>query len=664
MCEKSEKQFAGLTTPSQCQVQLFLEGQSFNLYHTPSRILLEILNYLMQTTNHLCSLRIPMTNPVGLNSNIFSIFNLILTLFCLSLSFWSVAGSIDKPNIIFIFTDDQRFDALGFLHPVLETPNIDRLAERGVYFPNAFVTTPICASSRATVLTGLHEQRHGFTFRTPPLNMKFLQKSYPKLLRDNGYTTGFVGKNGMSLDKDRIELLFDYYVPVSIKPYIQIRDGEEIHATDYTAKKAAEFIKNTANPFVLSVWFNAPHAEDSDPEQFIPPQRYNNLFSGIDFPDPPTSDPNFFSMQPEFLQDSLNRVRWAWRWTPQLYDSMMSGYLAMIKGVDDAIGEILEQTVTSGVADRTVVIFMSDNGYFIGERGFAGKWLAYEPSIRVPLLIYDPRLDSTQQGRILPQTALNIDLPETILDLAGVEIPHSMQGRSLVPLLNGDNPDWRNDFFIEHFFTFPPKVVIPPHESLRSTDLKYIHYTEQDYEELYNLNDDPYEQFNLANQPVYRAQLDIFRKRTIELKRLYSGFEMNAGLSDAWYNPDTNGQGFFITIFPDRGQVSLAWFTYDTEPPAVDVMAVLGDPGHRWLIALGEFSGNRAVMDVSYATGGLFDSTTPTTEVYDGTITLTFTGCNSGTVEYNIPSINQQGTVPIERIVGDNIALCEALISE
>jgi arylsulfatase A-like enzyme len=409
-------------------------------------------------------LRISMPDLDRLNPNTFSVFKLILVLFCLGLPISPVAGSNDRPNIIFIFSDDQRFDALGFLHPILETPNIDRLAEQGVHFPNAFVTTPICASSRATVLTGLHEQRHGFTFRTPPLNMKLLQESYPKLLRDNGYTTGFVGKNGMGLDKERIELLFDYYVPVNRNPYIQIRDGEEIHATDYTARKAVEFIRNTSSPFVLSVWFNAPHAEDSDPAQFIPPQRYSSLYSGIDFPDPPTSDPGFFLKQPEFLQDSLNRVRWSWRWTPQLYDSMMSGYLAMIKGVDDAIGEILEQTVTSGVADRTVVIFMSDNGYFIGERGFAGKWLAYEPSIRVPLLIYDPRLDSDQQGRVLTQTALNIDLPETILELAGIEIPESMQGRSLVPLLNGDNPDWRNEFFIEHFFTYPPEVVIPPHE--------------------------------------------------------------------------------------------------------------------------------------------------------------------------------------------------------
>jgi hypothetical protein len=141
-------------------------------------------------------------------------------------------------------------------------------------------------------------------------------------------------------------------------------------------------------------------------------------------------------------------------------------------------------------------------------------------------------------------------------------------------------------------------------------------------------------------------------------------FEMNAGLSDAWYNPVTDGQGFFIVVFPDLGKVSLSWFTYDTEQPSEDVVANLGDPGHRWLNALGRYSGNQAVLAVKIASGGLFDTPAEEAEVTrtrDGTIILTFDDCNSGTVEYDIPSVVRQGIVPIERIVGDNIALCEAL---
>jgi DNA-binding beta-propeller fold protein YncE len=140
--------------------------------------------------------------------------------------------------------------------------------------------------------------------------------------------------------------------------------------------------------------------------------------------------------------------------------------------------------------------------------------------------------------------------------------------------------------------------------------------------------------------------------------------EMNVGLNDAWFNPVTNGQGFFITVFPDIGYVSLSWFTYDTERPGAGVTANLGEPGHRWLNALGAFSGNQAVMDISFATGGLFDTATEISEVSDGTMTLTFDDCESGTVEYSIPSIGQQGTVPIQRVVSDNIAFCEALAEQ
>ena len=137
--------------------------------------------------------------------------------------------------------------------------------------------------------------------------------------------------------------------------------------------------------------------------------------------------------------------------------------------------------------------------------------------------------------------------------------------------------------------------------------------------------------------------------------------EMNAGLNDAWYYPVTNGQGFLITVFPEIGYVSLSWFTYDTVRPDAGVTANLGEPGHRWLNALGAYSGNQAVMDISITSGGLFDTQTEVTEVIDGTIILTFSDCRTGTVEYDIPSINQQGTVPIQRVVGDNIPLCEAL---
>lgn len=194
----------------------------------------------------------------------------------------------DRPNIVVLITDDQRHDSVGFLHPVLETPNMDALADAGVWFSNAFVTTPICSASRASILTGLHERTHGHAFGSPiPLDM--LENSYPRLLRNAGYTAGFIGKNGTRLDEERQELLFDDYHQVDITPYIQIREGELNHATDYTARKAVDFIdgQSSAQPFLLTVAFHAPHAEDGDPRQFIPPERLTDLYQGVDHPDPP-----------------------------------------------------------------------------------------------------------------------------------------------------------------------------------------------------------------------------------------------------------------------------------------------------------------------------------------------------------------------------------------
>lgn len=430
----------------------------------------------------------------------------------------------DPPNILVLVTDDQRHDAVGFLHPVLETPHMDSLADAGVWFANAFVTTPICSASRATLLTGLHERTHGHAFGEQ-IPVAILAKSYPQLLRNAGYVTGFVGQNGINLNEERRQLLFEHYQQVNRTPYLQVRDGELIHATDYMAKKAVEFIEaqRSAQPFLLTVAFHAPHAEDGDPQQFIPPVRFADLYQGIDHPEPPLSDAAFFNGLPIFLQESLNRVRWFWRWTPELYDSMLSSYLAMIHGVDDAVGEILLALDANGFYDNTVVILVSDNGAFIGERGFAGKWLAYEPSIRIPLIISDLRSGEGMRGSTVHEIVLNLDVPETILDFAGVEIPSVMQGRSLRPFVQGSSPVWRTDTFLEHTWTRPPTAVIPRHESLRSEEMKYIHYIDHGREELYDLDTDPHEAVNLAGDAAWSYELLSMRERTVELREFYSG---------------------------------------------------------------------------------------------------------------------------------------------
>jgi arylsulfatase A-like enzyme len=273
------------------------------------------------------------------------------------------------------------------------------------------------------------------------------------------------------------------------------------------------------------VSFNAPHADDGDERQYIWPEAMDTLYVDMEIPDPPLSEPAFFDALPEFLKEaSLNRVRWYWRFdTREKAQHMTKGYYRMISGVDAAIGRILDELETLGIADNTIVVLMGDNGYFLGERGYAGKWLPYDLSIRVPLIVYDPRVENRMRGATPSLPVLNIDIAPTLLDLGGVEVPAIMQGRSLAPLLAGESPaDWRTYFFVEHLFDHPE---IPKHEGVRGERFKYARYFEQVpvYEELYDLLEDPMETRNLAADPDYLEVLEEYRRLTNERRDEYGG---------------------------------------------------------------------------------------------------------------------------------------------
>lgn len=434
----------------------------------------------------------------------------------------------ERPNLLFIVTDDQRFDMLGVVNPILHTPNMDRLANEGLRFENAFVTTPICAASRASLLTGAYERTHQFTFGTPPLAADFTDQSYPTLLREAGYHTGFIGKFGVRTEEGATDTMFDTFLPLWTDPYFKEQeDGSVRHLTDITADESIAFLRSTelTRPFALTVSFNAPHADDADERQYIWPEAMDSLYGAAEIPDPPLSDPAFFDALPEFLREaSLNRIRWYWRFdTPEKAREMTRGYYRMISGVDEAIGRILDELESLDMAENTVVFLMGDNGYFLGERGYAGKWLPLDLSIRVPLVVYDPRTEDRLRGSTPSLPVLNVDIAPTLLDLAGIEAPATMQGRSLAPLLAGEGPgDWREDFFVEHLFENPE---IPKHEGVRGERFKYARYFEQApiYEELYDLLEDPMETQNLSNDPGYRDVLEELRRRTDELRDEYGG---------------------------------------------------------------------------------------------------------------------------------------------
>ena len=434
-----------------------------------------------------------------------------------------------RPNILFVLTDNQRHDLLGSApNPIIHTPTLDRLASRGTRFTHAFATTPICAASRASILTGLYERRHQFTFDAPPLRSDLARTSYPALLRQAGYRTGLIGKLGIEsrgigdiVDiagaPEIIPELFDHldnyehWTPAGYE--IPQDDGSVRHLTDLTGDKAIAFIRDSRQPFCLSISFNAPHAQDDDPRQYIWPESEDLLYADTVFP--PIADPTEFDALPPFIQNSESRRRWGLRYdTPEKYQRSMRGLYRMVSGVDRNLGRILSELERLGIADQTVVVFSSDHGMFYGERGLSDCWLLHEESLRVPLLVYDPR---EQRSRATcDRMVLNIDIAPTLLALAGLPAPEGCQGRSLVPLLGAEPVHWRRDFLCEHHFAHPG---IPKSEGLRTEKWKYFRYYEEEppYEALYDLETDPGERTNLAADPAAAQQLQSLRARCDQL---------------------------------------------------------------------------------------------------------------------------------------------------
>jgi arylsulfatase A-like enzyme len=224
---------------------------------------------------------------------------------------------------------------------------------------------------------------------------------------------------------------------------------------------------------------------------------------------------------PPFVKESMNRIRWYWRFdNPDKYQKMVKGYYRMISGIDQGLGRLRTELKKSGQDKNTVIIFMADNGYFLGERGFAGKWTMHDLSIRVPLIISDPRIPAAQKGRVEQNMTLNVDITPTILDLAGVPIPDAMHGRSLMRMINNKNVDGREEILTEHLWDQPD---IPQTEAVRTDEWKYIRYPQHpEYEELYHLQKDPVEKNNLASDKEYASIRKMLENKCNALITEYS----------------------------------------------------------------------------------------------------------------------------------------------
>ncbi len=403
----------------------------------------------------------------------------------------SLAGTSRRPNLLFLLSDDQRADLLGCAgHPVLKTPNLDRIASAGIRFTNHFCATAICCTSRASIFTGLHEKAHRISNFTTRLSREHIALSYPHLLRHAGYRTGFVGKYGVGGDGAPPEL-FD----VSHGNPGPERPGQ----SHELGRQAIDFLEQAkaSEPFCLSVSFRAPHARDPDPKQYLYDAEEASLYRDVNVPVPLKADPKFFDRMPAFVRNSESRARWKLRFTtPEQYQESVKSYFRLISGVDQVVGSVLAKLEQKGLAENTVVIYSSDNGYFLGERGLADKWYLYEESIRTPLLIADPRMPSRLRGTTRREMTLNLDLSPTLLDLAGLNAPEAVQGRSVKPMLEGRRTTWRKEWFYSHLFPgVPPRVVIPRSEGIRTARMKYIRWIDSEplEEEVYDLERDPEE---------------------------------------------------------------------------------------------------------------------------------------------------------------------------
>lgn len=453
--------------------------------------------------------------PVGKN-NLRSVSVFVAALF-VAFSFAERTHS-PRPNLIFLLTDDQRWDTLGtYGNDLIHTPVLDGLAERGVVFENMFVTTSICASSRASIMTGQYVRRHGIWDFASELSDEQLSQSYLGALKKAGYKLGFIGKWGVGNPPGDF-FDFDRAFPGQGNYRVEI-SGQKHHLTSIMGDQAVEFIETVEAdvPFCLSISFKAAHVQDSydlNEEPFPFDRRLEHLYNNVEIPPPATSAGSFFEKLPLFLQNSENRMRWAVRfWGPQRYQESVKGYYRLISGVDASVKKIVETLKRQQLLDNTIIIFTGDNGFFLGEHGLAGKWLPHEVSIRVPLFIYDPRRPPSRRSELV----LNIDLAPTMLELAGLSPPKSMQGRSLVPLMKNERLPWRNEFFYEHHYEHPR---IPPTEAVRTAAFKYIRYLKSKplYEELYDLANDPEEKENLADLVKFRLQLQEMRARWERLR--------------------------------------------------------------------------------------------------------------------------------------------------
>jgi arylsulfatase A-like enzyme len=443
------------------------------------------------------------------------------------------------PNIVVFMTDDQRHDAMSVAgNRILRTPHMDRIAQDGTRFSEAFVTNSLCGPSRASFLTGLYSHAHGYISNADPPafgHQKGIQDAttYVDLLRQAGYRTAIVGKwhlRGSPADSGFDDWVVfpwqgDYFDPDMIANGATVKMRG--HSEDVVGDQALAWLRAAPpdRPFCLLVHFKAPH------RSWEPPPRFEKAFADVNIPVPRTFEDRLEG-RPEALRRATNAIAdmgdFAKRGvSPDLpreerkrrnLQELVKNYYRVLLAVDENVGRVLDALDEKNVAAETVVVYTSDNGFFLGEHGIFDKRLMYEPSIRVPMLVRFPsrfpagRVDSRHM-------VLNVDLAPTLLEIARVPVRAGLHGRSFVPHLEGRDVPWR-DAFLYEYYEYPAAHCVRKNRGIRTERWKLIHFFEQPEEwELYDLKSDPDETVNLAGRADQRSRVSELRKKMDALRR-------------------------------------------------------------------------------------------------------------------------------------------------
>ena len=481
----------------------------------------------------------------------------------------------DRPNIIWIYADDHDQRAISaYGGTLIETPNIDKLAKEGMLFENSFVTNSICAPCRAVILTGKYSHLNGV--RDNKAAFDTANQTFPELLQRAGYNTAFVGKYHLKTSPEG----FDYWNKLPGQGHYYdphfIENGDTIrvngYVTDITTDFALRFLdekRDKSKPFMLMLQNKAPHGP------WMPAPRHLSLYKNDTFPVPETffhdcskrgtpaceQDMNIYKKFTERQTlmkmydkqgDSIITEKWlSWLYSllekeeQQMFDDAyleenraynkanftqkekeiwayqryIKDYLRCIKAIDENVGRVLQYLEDNGLEDNTIVMYSSDQGFYLGEFGWYDKRFMYEKSLRTPLIVKWPGV--TKPGSKSKEMVLNLDMAETFIDIAGAKIPGDMQGKSLVPLLKEKNDKFSRDAIYYHYYEFPKPHHVYPHYGVRTRDKKLIHFYTIDEWEFYDLGKDPQELENKIDKSKYQEDIKDLKIKIIELQKKY-----------------------------------------------------------------------------------------------------------------------------------------------